>query len=84
MVKSNAIMLPPNVRPVKYALTLEPDLVNFTFRGEESIDIEVVESTSSITLNSIEITIQSCELVFNDGTRPRMLGGLSRAGTNRP
>ena len=69
MVKSNAIMLPPNVRPVKYALTLEPDLVNFTFRGEESIDIEVVESTSSITLNSIEITIQSCELVFNDGTR---------------
>ena len=69
MVKSNAIMLPPNVRPVKYALTLEPDLVNFTFRGEESVDIEVVESTSSITLNSIEIAIQSCELVFNDGTR---------------
>ena len=43
--------LPAHVRPLKYKLTLEPDLTGFTFRGEERIDLEVLEPTSAIALN---------------------------------
>ena len=63
MAKSNAILLPANVRPVKYRLTLEPDLQRFTFKGQETIAIEVLESTSTITMNSIDIEAQSCTYV---------------------
>jgi len=38
MPKSNAVLLPGNVRPIKYTLTLTPDLAAFSFRGEETVD----------------------------------------------
>ena len=62
MPKSNAVLLPGNVRPVKYALTLTPDLAAFTFRGEETVDIEVLEPTSEIVLNASELAIQTAEV----------------------
>ena len=68
MPKSDAVILPGNVRPVRYRLTLEPDLAEFTFRGEETVDIEVLEPTSAITLNCVEIDVQSCRLTLSDGT----------------
>jgi len=61
-------MLPANVRPKRYALTLEPDFDTFTFKGTESVDIEVLEPTSSVSINSVEIAIDSCRLVLQDGT----------------
>lgn len=33
--------LPELAKPTHYALTLSPDLKNFTFRGQETTDIEV-------------------------------------------
>ncbi len=60
MPNSSAVMLPGNVKPRKYTLTLAPNLEDFTFRGEETIQVEVVEPTSEITLNSSEISILSC------------------------
>ena len=60
--KSNAVMLPGNVRPVLYDLTLTPDLDSFTFAGEETVEIEVLESTSSVTLNCAEIEVASCRV----------------------
>ena len=67
MPDSNEVILPGAVRPVKYQLTLEPDLDTFTFRGEEVVEVEVVESTSEITLNCVEIAVQSCGLSGADG-----------------
>ena len=67
MGKSDAVMLPGDVRPAKYVLSLAPDLEKFTFVGRESIEIEVVEPTDSITLNSAEIAIQSAKLSTADG-----------------
>ena len=67
MPESTEAVLPGSVRPVKYQLTLEPDLDSFTFRGEEVVDVEVVESTSEISLNCVEIAIQSCGLTGKDG-----------------
>ena len=49
--------LPKNVRPTRYVLTLEPDLVNFTFTGVEQVAVEVVDSTDKIVLNSFQLEI---------------------------
>ncbi|MCH7786215.1 MAG: M1 family metallopeptidase, partial [Chloroflexi bacterium] len=68
MPESNAVMLPASVRPVRYRLTLEPNLSDFTFRGEESVDIEVLDPTSKVVLNSAEIAVQSCRLTLADGS----------------
>jgi puromycin-sensitive aminopeptidase len=68
MSKSNAVMLPADVRPTRYALTLAPNLDDFTFRGEESVEIEILEPTSTIVLNCADIEIQSTTLSLSDGT----------------
>jgi aminopeptidase N len=47
--------LPPSVTPTHYALWFAPDLQNATFRGRETIDINVVNPTASVTLNAAEI-----------------------------
>ena len=39
MTESNAVMLPKDVRPSKYTLTLRPDLETFTFSGSVVIDV---------------------------------------------
>ena len=68
MPNPNTVMLPANVRPVRYELTLAPNLDDFTFEGEEAVDIEVLELTSSVVLNCAEIAIQSSELALQDGS----------------
>ena len=61
--------LPQNVKPILYDITLKPDLVNFTFAGIQSVQVEVVSSTNSIVLNSTEIDIVSASFSsINDGT----------------
>ena len=60
MTTSNAVLLPTNVKPAKYDITLEPDFSTFTFTGSETVRIEVLSPTTAITLNSIEIDIHSC------------------------
>ena len=44
MPESDRVILPTNVKPIKYRLRLEPDLAGLTFKGSESIDIQVVEA----------------------------------------
>ena len=65
MPGSDAYVLPQAVRPTKYTLKIQPDLEQFTFTGEESVSIEVVEATSQIVLNSIELKVQSADLAMN-------------------
>ncbi len=60
MTESNAVMLPNNVRPDRYALTLEPDLGRFTFAGRVIIDVEILRPTAIIVLNAAELEIESC------------------------
>ena len=67
MTTSEFLPLPSHVRPVKYRLTLTPDLVRFTFGGEETIDLEVLQSTSEIVLNAAEIEVQSASVARRDG-----------------
>ncbi len=60
--------LPPHVRPVKYRLTLTPDMERFTFTGEESVQIDIVQPTRQIVLNAIEIQVQAASVRLGDGS----------------
>ena len=49
----SAARLPTNVIPNHYAITITPNLADETFSGEETIDVDVKESVSSIIMNAI-------------------------------
>lgn len=59
------VLLPAKVVPRHYDLTLDPDLDKFTFDGTVIIDLDVVEDTNSISLNTLELEIQSSKVSSN-------------------
>ncbi len=65
MPSADAVVLPANVKPTKYRMTLQPDLANFTFKGEQTVDIEIVEPTARVKLNAAELEISRLTLVRN-------------------
>ena len=65
MPSADAVVLPANVKPNKYRLTLQPDLNTFTFKGEQTVDIEIVEPTARIVLNAAELEITGVTLRHN-------------------
>ena len=54
--------LPTTVVPSAYDLVLEPDLESATFLGEVSIQVEVVEATSEVVLNAIDLQLDAAEV----------------------
>ena len=50
--------LPYGITPRHYGLTFTPDLQKATFAGDETIDAEVNQAGSSITLNAAELEFQ--------------------------
>ncbi|KAL9605149.1 MAG: hypothetical protein Q9219_000083 [cf. Caloplaca sp. 3 TL-2023] len=58
-------VLPTNVKPLHYDLTLEPDFEKFSYEGKVTIDLEVKEDTNFVSLNSLEIDIHSTHLSAN-------------------
>ena len=65
MPSADAVVLPGNVQPNKYRLTLQPDLESFTFKGEQTVDIEIVAPTARIMLNAAELEISDVTLLHN-------------------
>jgi aminopeptidase 2 len=61
-------ILPANVIPKHYDLTLEPDFKKHTYDGTVIIDLDVVEDTTSISLNSLEIEIHSTKVISGSET----------------
>lgn len=55
-------VLPTNVTPLRYDLTLEPFFDTFKFNGDLTIDLKVNEPSSSITLNVLEIEIHDAKV----------------------
>lgn len=58
-------VLPKTVKPVHYDLTLEPDLANFTYRGSVHIDLDVLADSSSVSLNTVDLDIQSTRIAVD-------------------
>jgi puromycin-sensitive aminopeptidase len=54
--------LPSGVTPVRYDLTLAPDLGAATFTGTVDIEIEVAEPTDAVVLNAIELEIDAASV----------------------
>ncbi len=54
--------LPRTVKPVRYILRLAPDLEQSTFDGAESIEVEVIEHTRSITLNACDLIVEDAKI----------------------
>lgn len=50
-------------RPLSYSVTIEPDLVNFVFKGEAEISINVGADTNAITLHARDLKFDSAALI---------------------
>ena len=68
MTTSTAYRLPTNVQPIRYSLTLTPDLDDFTFQGEGTIEIRITEATSRIVVNASDLQISLGQLTLEDGS----------------
>lgn len=61
-------ILPANVIPRHYDLTLEPDFAKFTYQGHVIIDLDVAEDTTDISLNTLELKINSTKIISGSST----------------
>ena len=59
--------LPRHVVPIRYDLRLEPDLTAARFAGQVTITLTVLQPTSEIVLNAIELDITSAQIEGNSG-----------------
>eukprot|EP01027_Heterolobosea_sp_BB2_P018308 GEZU01025811.1.p1 GENE.GEZU01025811.1~~GEZU01025811.1.p1 ORF type:complete len:486 (+),score=140.93 GEZU01025811.1:106-1563(+) len=62
-LRAKHVLLPASVNPIKYTISLTPDLKNFTFAGEEDIEVEVFEEVSTIQIHAMDIQVDHAELV---------------------
>ena len=60
--------LPANVKPEHYALAISPDIAGAKFSGTETIDVTLAAPAKTITLNALELQIQSVTANGQAGT----------------
>ena len=53
------VRLSKNIVPIEYEIQLKPDLDNFTFEGVETITLDILKATKTLTLHSKEIEIET-------------------------
>lgn len=58
-VDESSYKLPLTTRPERYQIRLTPDLTAFTFAGEETVTIQILEPVKEIVLNAAELQIHS-------------------------
>jgi puromycin-sensitive aminopeptidase len=64
-----SVLLPDEVHPQKYRLTLTPDFEKFLFSGEVEIELDVQRSTRRIVLHSAELHIRTVECTQGEAAR---------------
>ncbi|MBP6060651.1 MAG: DUF2808 domain-containing protein, partial [Candidatus Pacebacteria bacterium] len=74
-MKNRSVRLSKNVIPKEYEIRLHPDLENFTFEGVETISIDLLKSTKTLTLHSKEIQIATATI-----TVPTKVGTPTQVG----
>ncbi|KAI9704105.1 MAG: Aminopeptidase 2 mitochondrial [Candelina mexicana] len=55
-------VLPTNVKPLHYDLTLEPNFEKFTYEGRVVIDLDVLEDSTSIALNTLDLDLHTTKV----------------------
>jgi puromycin-sensitive aminopeptidase len=71
--------LPRTAVPSRYDIRLEPELTTLTFRGTETVALDVAEQISDVTLNAIELTIESASLENDRGETIRATPTMEEA-----
>lgn len=61
-------ILPGNVVPKHYDIILEPDFKKLTYEGTVTVDLDVVEDSTSISLNTLELDIHSTSVISGTQT----------------
>ncbi|HXA84468.1 MAG TPA: M1 family metallopeptidase, partial [Candidatus Dormibacteraeota bacterium] len=61
---AHAQRLPQTVVPSNYNLQLDPDIAQQKFSGEETITVQLQQSTQEIVLNSLDLEISSAEAIL--------------------
>jgi len=61
----NKALLPKVAKPVRYQVKLDVDLDSFNYKGSQTVDLEIVEETSSFEVNAIDIEITNAYLTSN-------------------
>jgi puromycin-sensitive aminopeptidase len=74
MSEPKPFRLPTNVSPEHYRIRLIPDLKRWTFTGEETVSLQVDESTDKIVLNAAELEFQAVGL--SDGRGKTLAGNV--------
>ena len=62
----NYSTLPTNVVPMHYDVTIRPKLDDFTFAGNQTVNVQICKRTQTIVLNALDIAIQSSCFVSSD------------------
>lgn len=57
-----SVRLSSDIVPIKYDLTIKPDLEAFNFWGKETISIKIKKATNKITLHSRDIDVETAEI----------------------
>lgn len=60
---TKGVRLSKDVNPIRYKISLKPDLEIFTFEGEEEITLEIKKSSNKITLHSAELEILEARII---------------------
>ncbi|KAF9986146.1 hypothetical protein BGZ75_002192 [Mortierella antarctica] len=55
----NRVVLPTNVTPSHYTLSITPDFKEFTFGGHVEIDLTIHEATTTIQINTKDLTLKT-------------------------
>lgn len=61
-------LLPANVIPRHYHVTLEPNFKKLTFDGTVVIDLDVAEDSKSISLHTLELDIHNAKITSDGQT----------------
>jgi aminopeptidase N len=57
--------LPRTARPIHYSIAAVPDAQNLRFSASAIVEIEILQSTDSVTLNAADLDFQSVALIDN-------------------
>ncbi len=78
---ADAERLPGTILPEHYTLAFTPDFQHDTFTGEESIRVQVLEPTPTVTLHSAEIEIREATVLQNGNAWPATVSVDARRET---
>src|SRR5438132_14144188 len=57
--------LPKHIRPIEYAIRIQPDLAKLTFSGSETVQLSVEYPTRQIVFNAFDVSVTEARIDEN-------------------